>query len=87
MEQPQWDEWRETRGTTSNLFEQEESPFPIRHAIVTDVLQERSTVFGFDLLPSDPIWRMLICSSPILSVTRFCNATSMTSREYVIQNV
>src|SRR5207249_6402707 len=28
--------------------------FPIRRAIVTDVLQEKSTVLGFDLLPSDP---------------------------------
>ncbi len=54
MEQPQWDEWRETRGTTSNLFERQATHFPLRHAIVTDVLQERSTVFGFDLLPSDP---------------------------------
>src|SRR5207248_5106706 len=53
-EQPQWKQWRETRGTTYNLFERRETHFPIRHAIVTDVLQERSTVFGFDLLPSDP---------------------------------
>src|SRR6266566_2208470 len=54
MEQPHWKQWRETRGTTYNLFERRETHFPIRHAIVTDVLQERSTVFGFDLLPSDP---------------------------------
>ena len=54
MEQPHWKKWRETRGTTYNLFERQETPFPIRNAIVTDVLQERSTVFGFDLLPSDP---------------------------------
>jgi chromosome partitioning protein len=28
--------------------------FPMREAIVTDVLQEKSTVLGFDLLPSNP---------------------------------
>src|SRR2546422_2986299 len=52
MEQPHWKQWRETRGTTYNLFERRETHFPIRHAIVTDVLQERSTVFRFYLLPS-----------------------------------
>src|SRR3989442_12776159 len=41
MEQPHWKQWRETRGTTYNLFERRENHVPIRHAIVTDGLHER----------------------------------------------
>lgn len=54
MEQEQWRKWKDTRGTTANLFDQRDSTFPIRNAIVNDVLQHNATVFGFDLLPSSP---------------------------------
>ena len=54
MEQEHWKWWREERGTTYNLFEHTRGDFPVRNAIVSDVLQEKSTVLGFDLLPSNP---------------------------------
>jgi chromosome partitioning protein len=53
MEQPRWAEWKNTYGSTADLFEQPRS-FSIRKAIVQDVLKERGPVFGFDLLPSNP---------------------------------
>jgi len=53
MEQEQWKHWREMRGTTYNMFENGQR-FSIRNAIVTDVLQEKAPVLGFDLLPSAP---------------------------------
>ena len=54
MEQFHWKQWRDTQGTAYHLFDQQNKRFPIRNAIVRDVLQEKSPVFGFDLLPSDP---------------------------------
>src|SRR5579883_552527 len=54
MEQEHWKWWRTARGTTYDLFEQSGGDFPVRRAIVTDVLQEKATVPGFDLLPSNP---------------------------------
>lgn len=54
MEQVHWKQWRETHGTVYHLFSQQNRHFPVRNTIVRDVLQERSPVFGFDLLPSDP---------------------------------
>ena len=54
MEQIHWKQWRDTQGTVYHLFDQQNKRFPIRNAIVRDVLQEKSPVFGFDLLPSDP---------------------------------
>lgn len=54
MEQDHWKWWRSARGTTYNLFEHTGGGFPVRNAIVPDVLQEKSTVLGFDLLPSNP---------------------------------
>src|SRR5947209_2923287 len=53
MEQPKWAEWKNTHGSTADLFEQP-GHFSIRKAIVQDVLKERCPVFGFDLLPSNP---------------------------------
>jgi chromosome partitioning protein len=54
MEQERWRQWREVHGSTFNLFEQNDHRFYIRNAIVPDVVQGRTAVFGFDLLPSDP---------------------------------
>ncbi|HVB22513.1 MAG TPA: ParA family protein [Ktedonobacteraceae bacterium] len=54
MEQIHWKQWRDSHGTVYHLFDQQHGHFPIRKAIVRDVLQEKSSVFGFDLLPSDP---------------------------------
>lgn len=54
MEQIHWKQWRDSQGTVYHLFDQQNGHFPIRKAIVRDVLQEKSSVFGFDLLPSDP---------------------------------
>ncbi len=54
MEQERWKQWRDTNGTTYQLFEQRDRYFPIRNVIVPDVVQGREAVFGFDLLPSDP---------------------------------
>jgi len=53
MEQEQWKYWKEMRGTTYNMFENSQR-FSIRNAIVTDVLQDKAPVLGFDLLPSAP---------------------------------
>ena len=54
MEQDYWRHWKDVRGSTYNIFEQSTSPFPIRNAIVPDVVSGKSPVFGFDLLPSHP---------------------------------
>jgi len=54
MEQSAWFKWKELRGSTYNLFEHRDISFPIRNAIVTDVLQNKAPVLGFDLLPSTP---------------------------------
>jgi chromosome partitioning protein len=54
MEQEHWKLWKDMKGSTYNLFDQREQTFPIRNAIVPDVIQGKSTVFGFDLLPSNP---------------------------------
>lgn len=54
MEQQHWKQWRDTHGTVYHLFNQQSRHFPMHNAIVRDVLQEKSSVFGFDLLPSDP---------------------------------
>jgi len=51
MEQEKWLLWKDIRGSTFNIFEQRDTSFPIRNAIVSDVVP---TVFGFDLLPSSP---------------------------------
>jgi chromosome partitioning protein len=54
MEQDHWKIWQSQRGTTYNLFEQHTSTFPIRNAIVRDVISGTVLVPGFDLLPSTP---------------------------------
>jgi len=54
MAQEHWKQWRITNGTTYTLFDQQDRRFRIRNAIVSDVIQGRSAVFGLDLLPSDP---------------------------------
>jgi chromosome partitioning protein len=54
MEQDYWKTWKEVKGTTYNLFDPHIQNFPIRNAIVRDVIQEKSPVLGFDLLPSNP---------------------------------
>lgn len=54
MAQEHWKQWRITNGTTYTLFDQQDRRFHIRNAIVSDVIQGRSAVFGLDLLPSDP---------------------------------
>ena len=57
MEQDHWKAWQKARGTTATLFDQRTQFFPIRNAIVHDVIQGghgNPAVFGFDLLPSSP---------------------------------
>lgn len=54
MEQDQWAQWKSTRGSTYDLFEQQPGYFSIHKAIVQDVLKGKAPVFGFDLLPSNP---------------------------------
>ncbi|GAC1626012.1 MAG: sporulation initiation inhibitor protein Soj [Ktedonobacteraceae bacterium] len=54
MEQKFWVKWKEIKGSTYNLFENRDISFPIRNAIVPDVLQGNAPVIGFDLLPSTP---------------------------------
>lgn len=51
MDQEKWMTWKEVRGSTYNIFEQRDSHFPIRNAIVPNVIPG---VDGFDLLPSNP---------------------------------
>ena len=48
MEQSRWAEWKNTNGSTADLFEQPRR-FSIHKAIVQDVLKERGPVFGFDV--------------------------------------
>jgi len=54
MEQDQWTKCKSTNGSTSDLFERKDGHFSIREAIVQDVVKGKATVFGFDLLPSNP---------------------------------
>jgi chromosome partitioning protein len=53
MEQVRWMQWRQMRGTTYELFNNRDHSFPIRNAIVSNVLESEG-VFGLDLLPSNP---------------------------------
>jgi chromosome partitioning protein len=53
MEQERWKQWKNSNGSTYELFEQQPY-FSIHRAIIQDVVQGNATVFGFDLLPSDP---------------------------------
>lgn len=55
MEQEHWRTWKDLRGTTYDLFQQDNHSFPIRKAIIKDVVSSGSIfVPGFDLLPSTP---------------------------------
>ena len=54
MEQQRWLTWKDTRGSTADLFAQQDRHFPVRKAIVQDVIQDKAAVLGFDLLPSNP---------------------------------
>jgi chromosome partitioning protein len=54
MEQQRWMSWKDTNGSTADLFAQSHHSFSIRKAIVTDVIQDKAAVLGFDLLPSNP---------------------------------
>lgn len=54
MEQEDWKEWKEKKGSTYDLFNHHNQRFSIRNAIVPNAIQGKSTVFGFDLLPSNP---------------------------------
>jgi chromosome partitioning protein len=54
MEQEHWKTWKDHRGTTYNLFKQNNHPFPIRQAILKDIVSGDVFVPGFDLLPSTP---------------------------------
>lgn len=54
MEQNSWLKWKESKGSTYNLFKNRDISFSIRNAIVPDVLQGKAPVIGFDLLPSTP---------------------------------
>jgi len=51
MPQEKWFTWKDVKGSTYDIFEQRDTVFPIKNAIVRDVVP---TVFGFDLLPSNP---------------------------------
>ena len=54
MEQEHWKAWKEVKGSTYDLFKNGQQSFPIRSAIVPDIIQGQAAVFGFDLLPSNP---------------------------------
>lgn len=54
MEQDHWRQWKDLRGSSYNLFDQRNQGFPLRNAIVPDVVQGKTPVTGFDLLPSTP---------------------------------
>ena len=52
MKQERWTQWKDTNGSTYELFKQRN--FPLHRAIARDVMQDRVPVIGFDLLPSNP---------------------------------
>ncbi len=54
MEQQRWLTWKDTNGSTADLFAQQNRHFSVRKAIVQDVIQDKAAVLGFDLLPSNP---------------------------------
>ncbi len=54
MEQEHWARWKNTNGSTCDLFERHHRDFSIRNAIVQDVVKGDAPVFEFDLLPSNP---------------------------------
>src|SRR5690242_16953632 len=54
MEQENWRQWKDARGTTYDLFTHRDYAFPVRNAIVRDVIKGPASVIGFDLLPSHP---------------------------------
>ncbi|MBE3561233.1 MAG: ParA family protein [Ktedonobacteraceae bacterium] len=54
MEQERWKQWKDVKGTTYDLFQQRDGGFPVRNAIVHDVIEGPAAVPGFDLLPSNP---------------------------------
>lgn len=54
MEQENWKQWKDARGTTYDLFTHRDYTFPVQNAIVRDVIKGPATVLGFDLLPSHP---------------------------------
>jgi chromosome partitioning protein len=54
MEQENWKQWKDARGTTYDLFTHRDYAFPVRNAIVRDVIKGPASVIGFDLLPSHP---------------------------------
>jgi chromosome partitioning protein len=54
MRQEHWRLWKDTKGSTCDLFEQNNHHFSLHNAIVQDVVQGKDVVFGFDLLPSSP---------------------------------
>lgn len=54
MEQNSWLKWKDSKGSTYDLFKNRDISFSMRNAIVPDVLQGKAPVIGFDLLPSTP---------------------------------
>ena len=54
MEQNSWLKWKESKGSTYDLFKNRDISFSMRNAIVPGVLQGKAPVIGFDLLPSTP---------------------------------
>jgi chromosome partitioning protein len=54
MEQKSWLTWKDSKGSTNDLFKNRDISFSMRNAIVPDVLQGKAPVIGFDLLPSTP---------------------------------
>ncbi len=54
MEQKSWLTWKDSKGSTYDLFKNRDISFSMRNAIVPDVLQGKAPVIGFDLLPSTP---------------------------------
>jgi chromosome partitioning protein len=54
MEQNSWLHWKESKGSTYDLFKNRDISFSVRNAIVPDVLQGKAPVMSFDLLPSTP---------------------------------
>jgi chromosome partitioning protein len=54
MGQESWMKWKSEHGSTYDVFSQQHRSFPLRKAIVKDVVTGKAPVIGLDLLPSNP---------------------------------
>src|SRR5260370_7541985 len=54
MEQKQWLTWKDTNGSTPDLFAQQHRHFPVRKPIVQHSIHNKAPVLRFNLLPPNP---------------------------------